>query len=76
MPVIKRLFTPQLFPLIRCIRRKAAGEIGEEINEINEKMETLLHPGNTGGAIMDLIKKQDEHIRPAALFAFLLAVCF
>lgn len=29
-------------------------------NEITEKMETLLHPGNTGGAIMDLIKKQDE----------------
>ncbi len=29
-------------------------------NEITEKMETLLHPGNTGGAIMDLIKRQDE----------------
>ena len=29
-------------------------------NRIAEKMETLLHPGNTGGAIMDLIKKQDE----------------
>ena len=29
-------------------------------NEITEKMETLLHPGNTGGAIMNLIKKQDE----------------
>ena len=29
-------------------------------NRISEKMETLLHPGNTGGAIMDLIKKQDE----------------
>ena len=30
------------------------------INEITEKMETILHPGNTGGAIMDLIRKQDE----------------
>ena len=30
------------------------------VNEITEKMETLLHPGNTGGAIMDLIRKQDE----------------
>ena len=29
-------------------------------NRIAEKMETLLHQGNTGGAIMDLIKKQDE----------------
>lgn len=29
-------------------------------NQISEKMETLLHNGNTGGAIMDLIKKQDE----------------
>ena len=29
-------------------------------NRIAEKMETILHPGNTGGAIMDLIKKQDE----------------
>lgn len=27
---------------------------------ISDKMETLLHPGNTGGAIMDLIKKQEE----------------
>ncbi len=30
-------------------------------NKITEKMETLLHPGNTGGVIMDLIKKQDEY---------------
>ena len=30
------------------------------VSEITEKMETLLHPGNTGGAIMDLIRKQDE----------------
>ncbi len=30
-------------------------------NQISEKMETLLHRGNTGGAIMDLIKKQDEY---------------
>lgn len=29
-------------------------------NQIAEKMETILHPGNTGGAIMDLIRKQDE----------------
>ena len=29
-------------------------------NQIAEKMETLLHPGNTGGAIIDLIRKQDE----------------
>ncbi len=29
-------------------------------NLITEKMETILHPGNTGGAIMELIKKQDE----------------
>ncbi len=29
-------------------------------NQISEKMETLLHTGKTGGAIMDLIKKQDE----------------
>jgi len=29
-------------------------------NQIAEKMETILHQGNTGGAIMDLIKKQDE----------------
>ena len=29
-------------------------------NLITEKMESLLHEGNTGGAIMDLIKKQDE----------------
>lgn len=29
-------------------------------NQITEKMETILHPGNTGGAIMELIKKQDE----------------
>ena len=29
-------------------------------NQIAEKMETILHTGNTGGAIMDLIKKQDE----------------
>ncbi len=31
------------------------------VNKISEKMETLLHPGNTGGVIMDLIKKQDEY---------------
>ncbi len=30
-------------------------------NKISEKMETLLHPGNTGGIIMDLIKKQDDY---------------
>lgn len=29
-------------------------------NRIAEKMETLLHPGNTGGAIIDLLRKQDE----------------
>ena len=29
-------------------------------NRIAEKMETLLHPGNTGGAIIDLIRKQEE----------------
>ncbi len=29
-------------------------------NRIAEKMETLLHPGKTGGAIIDLMKKQDE----------------
>ena len=29
-------------------------------NRISEKMETLLHQGNTGGAIIDLIKKQEE----------------
>lgn len=29
-------------------------------NHIAEKMDTILHTGNTGGAIMDLIKKQDE----------------
>lgn len=29
-------------------------------NQISEKMDTLLHQGNTGGAIIDLIKKQDE----------------
>lgn len=28
--------------------------------KIAEKMETLLHPGNTGGAIIDLMKKQEE----------------
>lgn len=29
-------------------------------NLIREKMETLLHQGNTGGAIYDLIRKQEE----------------
>ena len=29
-------------------------------NQITEKMESLLHPGNTGGAIIDLIRRQDE----------------
>ena len=29
-------------------------------NAISEKMETLLHPGNTGGTIINLIKKQEE----------------
>ena len=29
-------------------------------NLISEKMETLLHPGNTGGTIIDLIKKLEE----------------
>ncbi len=33
---------------------------GRAANNISEKMETLLHAGNTGGAIMDLIKKQEE----------------
>lgn len=30
------------------------------INLISEKMETLLHPGNTGGTIIDLIRQLDE----------------
>lgn len=29
-------------------------------NRIAEKMETLLHPGKTGGTIIDLMRKQDE----------------
>ena len=29
-------------------------------NVISEKMETLLHPGSTGGTIIDLINKQNE----------------
>ena len=33
---------------------------GRAASNISEKMETLLHTGQTGGAIMDLIKKQDE----------------
>lgn len=33
---------------------------GRAAGAINEKMETLLHPGNTGGAIVDLMRKQEE----------------
>ena len=29
-------------------------------SKITEKMETLVHKGNTGGVIIDLVKKQDE----------------